>query len=82
MHRDAVGPGRQRKRRGARHAGNAQRARVAQQRHLVEVDRQRGVAALRVETGRLQWVHGDEELVLRLCTSSITWRVRMTGEPR
>jgi hypothetical protein len=82
MHRDAVRAGFEGQRRGTRHARDAERAGVAQQGHLVQVDRQRGEATLCVEAGGQQWVHGVVELALRLCTSSITCRVRSTGEPR
>jgi hypothetical protein len=49
MHRDALGAGLKAQRGRARDARNAQRARVAHQRHLVDVDRQRaGIGAHRL----------------------------------
>mmetsp|Transcript_4852 Transcript_4852/g.17273 ORF Transcript_4852/g.17273 Transcript_4852/m.17273 type:complete len:287 (+) Transcript_4852:1388-2248(+) len=45
MHRDALGAGAQAELGRAQHAGDAEVARVAQQRHLVDVDRQRAARA-------------------------------------
>ncbi len=60
MHGVALRPGVERQRGGSRHARDAERARVAQQGHLVEIDWQRGHAPMGIETGGEQRVHGAE----------------------
>ena len=96
VHRDAVGTRLQRQRGRPGHARDAQRALVAQQGHLVQVDRQRGMPAMRIEAGGEQGVHGRRGFEPRspatavaaagngdrLCKPSITCRVRNTDEPR
>ena len=84
VHGDAVGTGFEHEGRGAGHAGHGERARVAQQGDPVQVDRQPGGAALRVQAGREQGVHGLAVFpkFANFWRSSMTWRVRSGAEPR
>ena len=81
VHGDAVRAGLQRQRRSTQHAGNAQLARVAQQRDLVDVDRQGGATTVRVEPAGEQGVHGERLSVWRPCRSNMTCRVRKVAVP-
>ena len=83
VHRDAVRSSLQAQRGRFHDAGDAQVPRVAQQRDLVDVDRQRGVATAGVwgdegVHGRLAGLAG----AVSFCTPCQTWRVRKRLPPR
>ena len=61
VHGDATRAGLQGQSSGTGDAGNVKRALVAQQRHLVQVDRELGMPAMRIEAGGEQGIHGGRE---------------------
>src|SRR6188472_2691180 len=64
--RDAGRAGLERDRRGADQVWNVEGAAVAQQGHLVDVDRQRGAAMARVETAGDERIHRRDDME-RMC---------------
>ena len=81
VHGDALRSGLEAQRRRASHARDAKVAGVAQQRDLVDVDRQRTARLPGASLGSDQWVHGGV-LGSNGFKSRSTWRVRNGTAPR
>ena len=83
VHGDALRAGQHGDARQRHHVGHLERARIAQQRDLVDVDRQRGARIARKGFGSDQRIHrGGVVASSRRCVSMANWRVRSIAPPR